>query len=57
MFFKSIYPGELKVKVKHSGTHATCLDLDIKIKHEIFANKLFNKTDKFPFFNVRLPHF
>ena len=55
--FKRIYPGELELKLEHSGTHATFLDLDIKVEGEIFVYKLFDKRDKFPFFIVRMPQF
>ena len=54
--FKCIYPKELETKLEHSGTHATFLDLDIKIENGIFVYKLFDKRDKFPFFIVRMPH-
>ena len=55
--FKCLYPGELELKLKHSGTHATVLDLDIKIEDGIFVYKLFDKRDKFLFFVVHMPHF
>ena len=55
--FKCIYPVELELKLKHSGTHATSLDLDIKIQNGIFVYRPFHKRDKFPFFIVRIPHF
>ena len=52
--FKCIYLGELELKLEHSGTHATFLDLDIKIEDGIFVYKLFDKRDKFPFFIARM---
>ena len=54
--FKEIYPPQLELKVEHSGTHATFLDLDITIKDGIFVYKLFDKRDKFPFHIVRMPN-
>ena len=54
--FKYIYPVELDLKLEHSGTHATFLDLDIKIEDGIFVYKLFDKRDKLPFFIVCIPH-
>ena len=54
--FKCIYPKELSLKLEHSGTHATFLDLDIKIEDGLFIYKLFDKRDAFPFFIVRMPH-
>jgi len=54
--FKCIYPKELVLKLEHSGTHATFLDLDINIEDGMFIYKLFDKRDKFPFFIVRMPH-
>ena len=35
--FKCIYPRELEVKLEHSGTHATFVDLDIKTEDGIFG--------------------
>ena len=55
--FKDIYPDELKLKIEHSGTHATFLNLDIEIENGIFVYKLFDKRDAFPFFIVRMPHY
>ena len=52
-----VYPGELELKLKHCGTHATFLDLEIKAEDGTFVCKLFNKRHKFPFFIVRIPHF
>ena len=49
--FKFIYP------LKHSGTHATLLDLAIKTEDGILVYKLFDKRDKFRFFIVLMPHF
>ena len=54
--YKSIYPSELELKVEHHGSHATFLDLEINIEHEIFVYKLYDKRDVFPFFIVRMPH-
>ena len=44
--FKCIYPGELKLKLEHSETYATFLDLDIKVKNGTFVYKLFDKRDR-----------
>ena len=46
--FNCIYPGELETKLEQSGGHACFLDLVIKIEDGVFANKLFDKRDKFP---------
>ena len=54
--FKDIYPEELELKVEHSGTHATFLDLDITIKDGMFIYKLFDKRHAFSFFFVRMLH-
>ena len=54
--FKWIYPGELVLKLEHSETHATFLDLHIKIGDGIFADKLFDRREKFQFFIVHMPH-
>ena len=51
------YPGELELKLEHSETHATFLDLDIKTVDEIFVYKLSDKRDNFPFFIAPMPHF
>ena len=54
MFTKTSIPPELQVKVEHSGTHFTFLNLDIK--DGVFIYKLFDKCDAFPFFIVRMPY-
>ena len=44
--FKRIYLRELELKLEHSGTHATFLDLDIKIEDGIlFINSLIKETN------------
>ena len=43
--YKDIYPNELELKVEHSGSHASFLNLDITIKEGLFVNKLFDKRD------------
>ena len=53
---KCIYLRELELKLEHSRTRATFLDLAIKIEDRIFFYKLFGKRDKFIFFIVRMPH-
>ena len=55
--FKCIYSGELETKLEHKGRHALFLDLDIKIEDGVFAYKLFDKRDKFPFFITLVVHF
>ena len=50
--YKDIHPPELQLKVEQSGTHATFLNLDIKVKDGVFIHKLFDKRDAFPFFIV-----
>ena len=54
--YKDIYPNELELKVEHSGSHASFLNLDITIKDGIFVYKLFDKRDAFPFSIVRMPY-
>ena len=54
--YREIYPDELELKVEHSGSHASFLNLDISIKDGIFVYKLFDKRDAFPFSIVRMPH-
>ena len=44
------------LKIEHSGSHASFLNLDISIKDGIFIYKLFDKRDAFPFSIVRMPH-
>ena len=34
--YKEIYPRELQLKVEHSGTHSTFLNLDITVKDGVF---------------------
>ena len=53
---KDIYPNELELKVEHSGSHASFLNLDITIKEGLFVYKLFDKRDAFPFSIVRMPY-
>ena len=47
--YKDIYPTELQLKVEHSGTHATFLNLDITVKNGVFIYKLIDKRDAFLF--------
>ena len=54
--YKNIYPEELELKLEHSGSHATFLNLDFTIKDGIFIYKLFEKRDAFPFSIIRMPH-
>ena len=44
------------MRVEHSGTHATFLNLDITVKDGMFIYKLFDKRDAFPFFIVPIPY-
>ena len=54
--YKDIYPEELELKLEHSGSHASFLNLDITISENKFVYKLFDKRDDFPFSIVRMPH-
>ena len=54
---KCIYPEKLELKLKHKGTHATFLDLDVKTEDGIIAYKLFDTRDRLPFFIVHMPYF
>lgn len=53
--YKDIYPEELELKLEHSGSHASFLNLDITILEGEFVYKLFDKRDAFPFSIVRMP--
>ena len=53
---KDIYPSELELKVEHSGSQASFLNLYITIKEGIFVYRLFDKRDDFPFSIVRMPY-
>ena len=50
--YKDIYPPELQLKVEHSGTHATFLNLDITVKDGVFVYTLFDKHDALPFLSL-----
>ena len=50
-----LYPTELELKVKHNGSHATFLDVDISIDKGKFILKMFDKQDAFNFHIVRMP--
>jgi len=54
--YKDIYPSSLELKLEHSGSSATFLDLDITIVSGKFKYKLFDKRESFPFHIVRMPH-
>ena len=54
--YKDMYTPELQLKVEHSGTHSTFLNLDIMGKDGVFVYKLFNKRDTFPFFMVLMSY-
>ena len=54
--YQDIYPTELELKLEHSGSHASFLNLDITIIEDRFVYKLFDKRDDFPFAIVRMPH-
>ena len=53
--FFELYPAELELKVKHNGSHATFLDVDISIDKGKFIFKMFDKQDAFNFYIVRMP--
>ena len=55
--FRDIYPGNLELKLEHTGSQATFLDLEIVILDGKFYFKLFDKRDNFPFHIVRMPYF
>ena len=54
--YKDTYPPELQLKIEHSGTHVTFLNLDVTAKDGVFIYKLFDKRDAFPFFIVRIAY-
>ena len=47
--YKETYSPVLRLKVEHSGTHATLLNLCINVKAEVHVYKLFDKRNVFPF--------
>ena len=47
---------EVELKVEHRGTNVVFLDLGISFKDSIYIYNLLEKTDKFSFFIVRMPH-
>ena len=53
---KTICLPELQLKIEHSGTHATFLNLDITVKDGVFIYKIFDKRDAFPFFIIRMTY-
>ena len=53
---KNNYRQQLELKLEHQGENATFLYFDIIIKGNIFVHKLFDKSDKFPFFIVHIPN-
>ena len=53
---REIYPEELELKLEHSGSHASFLNLDITILEGEFVYKLFDKRDNFPFSIVRMTY-
>ena len=55
--FRDIYPENLELKLEHTGTRATFLDLEITVQDGKFFFKLFDKRDNFPFHIVRMPYF
>ena len=55
--YKYICLKQLELKLEHQGEHATFLDLDTTIEDSIFAYKLSDKRDKFPFFIVCMSYF
>ena len=53
--FSKIYPEELQLSNENTDKHeASYLDLDIKIKDEMFHSGLFDKRDSFLFSIVRM---
>ena len=48
--YKDIYPSELELKVEHSGSHATCLNLDIDMREGIFVYNMSPATFQRVFF-------
>ena len=53
---KDIYTPELRLKVEHSGTHATFLNFDIMVKDGVLIYKLIDKPETFPFIIARMPY-
>ena len=48
--YKYIYSRELELKIEHSGTHTTFLNLDNTVKDGVFIYKLLISVMFFPFF-------
>ena len=42
--------------MEHEGSHASFLNLDIRVEEGVFVYKLYDKRDDFPFSIVRMPH-
>lgn len=55
--FKQIFSQELKMKNENVNNYVkTLLDLNITVKEEQILTKLYDKSDGFPFFTVKLPY-
>ena len=54
--YNDIYSPELQLKVEHSGTHTTFLNLDANVKDGVFVYKLLISVMLFLFFIVRMPY-
>ena len=55
--FKQIFSQELKMKNENVNNYVkTLLDLNITVKEEQILTKLYDKSDGFPFFMVKLPY-
>ena len=48
--YKEIHPKKLVLRLGHSGSHTTFLDLDIAISNDKISTKLHNKRDDFSIF-------
>ena len=57
MKFETMKSGELVLKLKYSGCHATFRDFNIALVNGKISAKLYDKRDIFPFFIVRMPNF
>ena len=54
--YQGCYPPELQLKVGHSGTHSTFLNLEITVKDGMFVLKVFSKCDGLHFIIARMPY-
>ena len=55
MPYKEIYPKEVVLKLEHSGSHTTFLEIEYPIRNGKISPKVYKKRDDFSFFILRIP--